>query len=203
MVDNIYNWQQFIPKSVMPNDIGTDNYKFFSWLFDYTLKMYDNEKMIEEWKDVNNAQGKALDDMGKNYGEYRGEADDDFFRFMIKARILASRSKATADDIINVIAQSLNLDKTHIKLQSNRQYLNGQFTGIPYSISLKNLPLSFTASDFEKRYLLRTIENASAAGIDIKDISFLDTTHASMFVSAFAAKRVKYTVASSVTANQL
>ena len=203
MADNIYNWQQFIPKSVMPNDIGTDNYKFFSWLFDYTLQIYSNEQMIEQWKDVNNAKGKALDDMGKNYGEYRGEADDDFFRFMIKARILSSRSKATANDIINVIAQSLNLDKTRISLQSNRQYLNGQFTGIPYSISLKNLPLSFTTSDFEKRYLLRTIENASAAGIDIKDISFLDTTNASMFVSAFASKRVKYTVASSVTANQL
>lgn len=203
MVDNIYNWHQFIPKSVMPSDIGTDNYKFFSWLFEYTLKMYDNEKMIEEWKDVNNAKGKALDDMGENYGEYRGEADDDFFRFMIKARILASRSKATADDIINVIAQSLNLDKNHIKLQSNRQYANGQFTGIPYSISLKKLPLSFTTNDFEKRYLLRTIENVSAAGIDIKDISFLDTINASMFVSAFAAKRVKYTVAGSVSANQL
>lgn len=187
----------------MPNDVGTDNYEFFHWLFDYTLQIYSNEQMIEEWKYVNNAQGKALDDMGENYGEYRGEADDDFFRFMIKARILSSRSKATANDIINVIAQSLNLDKTRISLQSNRQYSGGQFIGTPYSISLKNLPLSFTTNDFEKRYLLRTIENASAAGIEIKDISFLDTTNASMFISAFASKRVKYTVASSVIANQL
>lgn len=203
MVDKIRDWQQFIPTSMIPLDISSNNQKLFAWLVDHGLKLYSDADVINEWKSIDVAQGKALDEIGENYGEYRGEANDDFFRFMIKAKILAARSKATANNIIDVISQSLNLDKTGIKLVADRQFISGKFQGEPFSISIKNLPLSFTTNDFEKRYLIGVIEDAAAVGIKMSGISFLDTTNASMHIAAFISRRVKYTILGSVTSDKL
>lgn len=121
MVNKINDWQDFLPNYARPNAINSNNYEIFNWIAEQYLEIYRYKEQMEQWRDVDAAKGAALDDIGRNYGEYRGEANDQFFRFMIKAKILASRSKATANDIINVIAQSLNLDKTGITLQNHLQ----------------------------------------------------------------------------------
>lgn len=197
MVDRIYNWEQYLPDSIAPTGIGTTNYELFDWISQEYLNIYRGKIQIDDWRDIDVAQGVALDNIGANYDVFRGEATDEFYRFMIKAQILASRSKATANEIINVVSQSLNLEKTDITLVNDRIMVNGVFVGTPYSISMKNLPLSFTANDFEKRYLIGVIEKSAAAGIRVSGISFLDTTNAALGVANFTSIRRRYTSTSS------
>lgn len=197
MVDRIYNWEQYLPDSIAPTGIGTTNYELFDWISQEYLNIYRGKIQIDDWRDIDVAQGVALDNIGANYDVFRGEATDEFYRFMIKAQILASRSKATANEIINVVSQSLNLEKTDITLVNDRVMVNGVFVGTPYSISMKNLPLSFTANDFEKRYLIGVIEKSAAAGIRVSGISFLDTTNAALGVANFTSIRRRYTSTSS------
>lgn len=197
MVDRIYNWEQYLPDSIAPTGIGTTNYELFDWIAQEYLNIYRGKIQIDDWRDIDVAQGVALDNIGANYDVFRGEATDEFYRFMIKAQILASRSKATANEIINVVSQSLNLEKTDITLVNDRVMVNGVFVGTPYSISMKNLPLSFTANDFEKRYLIGVIEKSAAAGIRVSGISFLDKTNAALGVANFTSIRRRYTSTSS------
>lgn len=198
MVDRIYNWEQYLPDSISPTGIGSTNFEIFDWIAQEYLNIYRGKIQIDDWRDIDIAQGVALDNIGSNYDVFRGEATDEFYRFMIKAQILAARSKATANEIISVVAQSLNLEKTDITLENDRVLVNGQFVGTPYSISMKHLPLSFTANDFEKRYLIGVIEKSAAAGIRVSGISFLDTTNAPLGVANFTSIMRHYTSTSSV-----
>lgn len=195
MADKIYDWQQFIPQDLYDLEKGSINYKFFEMLIDYGVKTYQNIDKTDEWKSIDKAEGKALDKIGENFDEYRGEADDQFFRFMIKSKILASRSKGTANDIINVIKQSLNVDINKINVIQNRNYDDASktFKGLPYTISVEKLPLSFTTNDFQKRLLIKRIEESSAEGIKLNNISFLDFGNANIYVPNGKSFKKTYT----------
>lgn len=194
MNDQIYDWQKWLP-----NYANSDNLDLFDWIAQSYIAIYHNKEKVENWHAIDVAQGKVLDDIGRNHDEYRGEADDEFFRFMIKSKILSSRSKSTANDIINVISKSLNYNANAITLRQDRNLIDGKFVGTPYSISVIDLPLSFTTNDFEKRYLIKTIENSAAAGILVSGISFLDKSNAQLGISVATAISKTYTSTNSIT----
>ena len=185
MVDKIYDWKSFLPLSSRPVDINNNNYKLFSFIANYATSYYNQAELIDIWHDIDKANGKALDDIGTNFDEFRGEADDLFYRFMIKSKILSSRSKGTANDIIDVISKSLNVDKSQIVVQNDRRLTEtGNFIGEPFSISISNLPLEWTANDFQKRYLIKRIEETVAEGISLSNISFSDFSHSDISISS-------------------
>ena len=203
MADSIYNSFDLLPSESRPMDKGTNNEKLFSFIVDYGLKIYSDTKKIDSWRSIDEAQGLALDEIGKNYGEYRGEADDTFFRFMIKSKILASRSKGTVNDVINIISKSLNVEKDKVSVEMDRSLQGGKFVGAPFTVSVRHLPLSFTANDFQKRYLISRIEEAVAEGIKVGEITFLDFSTGILSVGGSQSIRRRYISESSVMYNTL
>lgn len=202
MTNKIYNWTEFVPENLLNLDVGSDNYKFFQSIVDYGIKQYDGIEKEKQWISIDTAQGKALDKIGENYGEYRGEADDVFFRFMIKSKILSSRSKGTANEIINIIQKSLDVDIDKIIVKEKRVYdhISNQFNGDPFTISVEKLPLSFTVDAFQKRYLIKRIEDCAAEGIKLDNISFLDYGNAYAYIGSAISKRICKASLSSVLA---
>ncbi|CAK1228135.1 hypothetical protein [Fructobacillus tropaeoli] len=200
MVNKINNWTQFLNKATFNLDFGSNNYKLFDLIMSHGLDLYNNLNRQDDWIDIDNASGVALDNIGANYGEFRGEADDEFYRFMIKSNILAARSKGTTNDIIHLISKSLNVDASNVIVRPDRLYdeKTDSFVGSPYTIMIERLPLSFTTNDFQKRYLLKRIESSAAVGIRIGNISFLDYSNTSMYVNASQSVRKKYAVKNTV-----
>lgn len=205
MTDNIYNWENFIPQELLDLAPDGNNYALFKTLVDYGIDIYQNINKTQEWLSIDKASGVALDKIGANFEEYRGEADDNFFRFMIKSKILSSRSKGTANDIINVISKSLNVDISKIIVREAREYSTSdkKFVGDPFTILVEKLPLSFTANDFQKRYLIKRIEDTAAEGIKVGNISFLDFGNATLYIGAAQSMRKKYTQKKSIYSTAL
>lgn len=200
MADRINNWQQFLNEATFNLDYGSVNYKLFDLLMSHGLGIYSNISKTDEWVSIDNAVGVALDNIGANYGEYRGEADDTFYRFMIKSNILSSHSKGTTNDIIRLISKSLNVDIKDIIVRADRVYdeTAKEFVGVPFTILIERLPLSFTVDDFQKRYLIKRIESSVAAGIRIGNISFLDYSNTPLYIGAGQSIRKKYIVTGSM-----
>lgn len=193
-VIDVFDWVQQVPKGSMPMDQNTNNYKLLKIFAGITGQTYIGMQGVMEWQSIDVATGKALDAIGRNYGEYRGEADDRFYRFMIKSRIAVARSKGTGDDIINIIAGSLAVNPNQIEIVNNRQLSDGSLNGKTLSVSVRNLPLGWAKTDFEKRYIVKRIQETVAEGIQIEDITFVDISHAQMYASAAATLEAIYDV---------
>lgn len=75
----------------------------------------ENTERVRLWDDIDKAQGKSLDRYGGNYGVYRGEAQDDLYRIMIKVKILSMLSAGQLDTIINAAAILFGVDIKEVK----------------------------------------------------------------------------------------
>lgn len=76
----------------------------------------DAYNAIQDWLDIDNAQGTTLDIRGKNFQQPRGQATDDIYRLMIKAKIKRNLSHATIDNIIDFLSFVLQVDPSTVKI---------------------------------------------------------------------------------------
>ena len=74
------------------------------------------EKM-DEWRDIDKAQGKTLDLIGTNVNQYRGVSTDEIYRILIKSKIARNLSTGDIDTIIEVLSIALDTDPSDIVLQ--------------------------------------------------------------------------------------
>jgi len=87
-------------------DEGSNNYKLLDLGHQQHLKIFKTLRLIELWRDVDEAEGFTLDKIGKNVLELREGRDDVPFRKAIKIKIRGNMSAGTVEDF-NVIAEIL------------------------------------------------------------------------------------------------
>lgn len=89
----------------------TDNYqkakdsrvgKMFQLIFSELEAVKNTFHKIEEWQDIDKAQGVPLDDLAKRVREERGQKEDELFRDFIKMRIRLNRSAGEIETINEV-----------------------------------------------------------------------------------------------------
>lgn len=90
---------------------------------------------IENWRDIDQAEGKALDLLGKTFGQYRGKSTDEMLRVLIKARIARNRSDGTFNSMLDALARALSTSPNTIKLKA--LYADGE----PAAIRIEGIPL--------------------------------------------------------------
>lgn len=131
---------------------------------------------VEAFRSVNNAVGVALDSLGEKYGEQRGQADDEFYRIMIKSKIIVRAGNATVNGILRTIQGSLDVSADDIIVESIRQPIGTAFDpdAEPLAIRISNIPLEIASTEWEQDYLLRRIKSVVAAGIRVDYIQFVD-----------------------------
>ncbi|MEG3016085.1 MAG: hypothetical protein RR820_05835, partial [Carnobacterium sp.] len=74
--------------------------KLFIILSEQVNGVTQTVEKIENWRSIDEAKGIVLDKIGADLEQYRGMADDEIYRLLIKSRIIRAQSSGTFDDII-------------------------------------------------------------------------------------------------------
>ena len=186
----------FLSKLPSPiNRFAEDTITFAEWLNATFQKLISLYQTIEAFRDINKANGKALDRIGDQFNQQRGSADDDFYRIMIRSKQATNMGNSTVNGLINMIARSLDIQPDKIRIESLRQYENGTLNdGEPLAIRISNIPLEWARSDFEQNYILERIKNGVAAGVRVDEVSFVDNSNAVLSVRGLTSATVTYEV---------
>lgn len=125
---------------------------------------------VENWRDIEQAEGAALDLMGKTSGQQRGTATDEVMRVLLKARITRNNSDGTIDDIINALAITLGVPVTEVDVKALWDYGNHNLFPPLYSGEWDIDEQSYIANG----YRLNLDENAVANWSDIQNMKWSD-----------------------------
>lgn len=128
---------------------------------------------IERWRDIDEAKGTTLDQIGANVGQKRGAASDDVYRILIKSKIARNLSKGDVNTIIRVIALAVGADYSDIKITAK---FNDPLEPEPAAIFLMRLPLDkLAASGIELNQFVQIIQKTVGAGISVQSVELQGT----------------------------
>ena len=69
------------------------------------------------WRDIDEAEGETLDRIGYNVQQWRGQANDDIYRILIKSKVARNRSDGSVNTIIEVLAITLDVEYDQIQVR--------------------------------------------------------------------------------------
>lgn len=141
-------------------------------------------KQIDDYRSIDKAAGAALDKLGAKYGQERGQADDEFYRLMIKSKIIVRHGDVTYDGVLRAIQSSLHADPTGIQLQTLRP--GPKDDGEPLALKVENIPLSIAPNAWEQQYLISRVRKSVAAGVRVADINFTVAAPFHMYLGVVA-----------------
>jgi len=141
--------------------------KIFSLLDEQITQLKETFQTIEEWHDLNTAEGKTLDLIGEEVGQKRGKTKDDVYRSLIKSKIARDTSDGSFNKVIEVLAETLNCSPTEFRLYSADE---------PAAVYMTNTPLSIIYDAGLTPYTFANIvQSTVSAGIEVQSIQ-LDGT---------------------------
>lgn len=115
---------------------------------------------VEKWREINQAQGSALDMIGQDHRAYRVSDDDDFYRFLIYIRLLLARAQGTVPNILTIAKTALQKDQGFkIFITSPRHFI----LKIPYS-EIENVK--------SEKLILSNLKQLAALGTWLDRIDF-------------------------------
>ena len=80
--------EQFLAMLPAPiSRYGRQTMLFAEWLQWQFKQLQDLFTTIEDFRELDNANGEVLDSIGAQYNQLRGEADDSFYRIMIRSKM--------------------------------------------------------------------------------------------------------------------
>jgi len=126
-------------------------------------------RRIEDWQDLEQAEGVALDNIGQDLMQFRGEVSDDIYRVLIASRIARNKATGTYNNMIEVLSLALNVDPSEIVIEEG-------IAGEPQTITLIQIPLTTLAEiGMTIGQLGRIVARLTAAGIGVKFVEFFGT----------------------------
>jgi len=126
-------------------------------------------KRIEDWQDLQQAEGIALDNIGRDLLQFRGEVNDEVYRVLIASRIARNKATGTYNNMIEVLSLALNVDPSEIVIEEG-------IAGEPQTITLIQIPLTTLAEiGMTINQLGRIVAKLTAAGIGVKYVEFFGT----------------------------
>lgn len=151
-------------------DEESNTYKLMQLFSDELQLLKATNDRIIAWRDIDNAEGKALDLIGRDLLKPRGTATDAQYRIMLKTKIAQNLADGTINGLINAMSYALQLPKSEILVTELWEVLD-----MPAALALEALTpekvkdANFTQQDFQnllkmlvaagvKLQLLRTIK---------------------------------------------
>lgn len=126
-------------------------------------------KRIEDWQDLQQAEGVALDKIGQDLLQFRGEVNDEVYRVLIASRIARNKATGTYNNMIEVLSLALNVDPSEIVIEEG-------IAGEPQTITLIQIPLgTLMQIGMTIGQLGKIVAKLTAAGIGVKYIEFYGT----------------------------
>lgn len=147
--------------------------KLMAILADQLQKLEQTACRIEEWRDIEKAQGTTLDRIGENVAQNRGAATDEIYRILIKSKIARNLSKGDINTIISVLSTALNTDPREITIEER---YTDPVDPEPAAISLIALPIErINAVGMEPGQFAQIVQKTVAAGVRVGVIELTGT----------------------------
>jgi hypothetical protein len=128
---------------------------------------------IEEWRDVNKAEGAVLDDIGRDIGQPRGAATDEIYRVLLRSKVARNFSDGTIDAIIRVISIALNTDPKEVQI---KELYNDPESPEPAAIKLVQIPLRrLNEVGMSPNQFVKLVQKTAAAGVRVASIEMTGT----------------------------
>ncbi|NNV04650.1 hypothetical protein [Brevibacillus sp. MCWH] len=128
---------------------------------------------IEEWRDVEKAEGAVLDDSGMNVGQPRGAATDEIYRILLRSKVARNFSDGTIDTIIRVISIAVNADPKEIRIQ---ELYNDPNNPEPAAIGLIQIPLrKLNEVGMSPKQFVQIVQKTVAAGVRVANTELSGT----------------------------
>ncbi|USK71773.1 hypothetical protein [Peribacillus asahii] len=129
-------------------------------------------KTMEEWIDVDKAQGKELDEIGADINQRRGLANDEVYRMMIRSKRARASSDGTYNAIIDTMAKTLNCKPTELSFKSVIE--NGGDE--PLALVVENIPIKVISdAQLTPSQLVQLIEQVAPGDVRVASANFTGT----------------------------
>lgn len=117
--------------------------------------------------DISKATGQTLDLYGDMIGQDRGEATDEQYRVMIKARINRNLAESDHSSIINAICITFGCDPSEVLLVEAEE---------PCTVRVENLPFEkLNSSNIDENTAIEIIKGLMPAGVLLESLNFSGT----------------------------
>lgn len=162
---------KLIPSPLVKNK-DSNNWKLAKFYTSTLDEIHETLNNIELYRNVENAKGKLLDDLGDKYGVKRGPVDDDFYRMMIRSKIANRKGDTTVNGVLRTMQSALGISVKDVRL---RPVLLPNGGREPLAIRLNSIPMRFARSEYEQEFMIHQIESIIAAGVRLQDLQFTAT----------------------------
>ncbi|MCY7484442.1 hypothetical protein [Paenibacillus alvei] len=147
--------------------------KLMSIMAGQLRKVQETQARIQEWRDIDKAEGVTLDRLGHNIVQPRGVATDEQYRILLKSKIARNFSQGDINTIIQVLATALDTEFKNIKIT---ELYNDPIAPEPAAISLIQLPLDrINAVGIDPVQFARIVQKTVAAGVRVGVIEMTGT----------------------------
>lgn len=141
---------------------GTNVDKLARVSTEFKQVLLDSANRIYSWRDIDEAEGKILDAIGRNYAQIRGSLPDEMYRIVIKAKIMRARSSGTIENIIDLISFILQIPYTDIDIQELYET-----TGEPAAAHIQIPVAAISKTGLTVRQFGTLVDMSAGAGVRI------------------------------------
>jgi len=173
--------------------------KLFSLAADSFDIIHSNAERVRAWDNIDNAKGAVLDRYGLNFGVARQGADDDFYRLLIKVKMLALLSGGDIDTVISAAASLFDVTPDMIELEElfpakisvgvDEANLNMELYRTSFGITSFGFPSGYINSDLPNFFdviplIMQMIKRIVAAGVGIIIKTYTKTETEPLYLAA-------------------
>lgn len=128
---------------------------------------------IESWRSIDRAQGQALDDFGVDINQYRGTANDEIYRILLKSKTARDLSTGDTNTIIDVLSMAIDADKSDIVIEETWM---DEDNPEPSGISLIEIPYErLNEVGMSGKQFVNFVAATVAAGVVVRGIDLQGT----------------------------
>lgn len=153
-------------------DEDSNLYKLIDIYSSEFSRVKDTNDLIIRWRNIDEAQGVALDLIGENINQPRGKATDEVYRILLKSKIARNLSDGTINTIIQVIAVALSADVKEILIVEGWE----ENPEARPSIKMMQLPFDkLIASGIDPMNFITLVKRTVAGGVTVESIELEGT----------------------------
>jgi hypothetical protein len=138
----------------------SNNYKVANAIADEFYEVLSVIEQLNVFKDIDIAEGYALDRIGNEIGQERGEAVDSAYRVMLKLKMSRYLSSGTYDDVKTILANAFNANYSDVEITPNPEDETA-------SVEIKITPLVLGTAGFSAGQALQLMQSVVAAGVRV------------------------------------
>lgn len=147
--------------------------KLFAIVGKESQKIKETLERIEAWRNINQAEGVVLDEIGRDLGQPRGNATDEIYRIMLKSKVARDQSTGDTNTIIDILAMAIDADKSEIGI---REAWMDPDDPEPAGISLMRIPIRrLVEVGMSGSQFVQFVAATVAAGVSVKSIELSGT----------------------------